>query len=108
MVHLHQLVIHILIFVIGNKLLVPSNSRPKLNKGEFHYFDLIGLKAKLNNDEDFVGQVIDLLHTGNDLLEIELFKGGKVLVPFVKEIVPEVNIKGGWIKLTPPPGLFET
>ena len=94
--------------LIGNKLLVPSNSRPKLNEGEFHYFDLIGLNAKLNEGENFIGKVTDLIHYGNDLLEIELFTGGKVLVPFVKDIVPEVNIKGGWIKLTPPPGLFET
>ena len=92
--------------IIGNNLLVPSSSRPKLSKGEFHFFDLVGLKVKLDEADEFIGQVIDLKDGGNDLLEIEFFKGKSVLVPFVKEIVPEVNIEKGWIKINPPPGLF--
>jgi 16S rRNA processing protein RimM len=32
---------------------------------------------------------------------------GEVLVPFVKQIVPLVDIKKGQIVLTPPAGLFE-
>jgi len=32
---------------------------------------------------------------------------GDVLVPFVKAIVPEVDIAGGRVVVTPPPGLFE-
>jgi 16S rRNA processing protein RimM len=41
-----------------------------------------------------------------DLLAIET-PNGEVLVPFVKQIVPEVNIESGQIILTPPDGLFE-
>ena len=92
--------------LIGHKLLVPSNSRPSLSKDEFHFFDLLGLEVKIREEPQPIGLISDLLHAGNDLLEIELFKGEKVLVPFVKEIVPEVNIKEGWIKITPPPGLL--
>ena len=92
--------------LIGHRLLVPAESRPILAEGEFHYFDLIGLKAKLNNEENPIGVISDLIHAGNDLLEVDLFEGGKVLVPFVKEIVPKVNIKEGWIQITPPPGLL--
>ncbi|HKU11484.1 MAG TPA: ribosome maturation factor RimM, partial [Sinomonas sp.] len=32
---------------------------------------------------------------------------GEVLVPFVEEIVPEVDVEGGFIVVVPPPGLFE-
>jgi 16S rRNA processing protein RimM len=32
---------------------------------------------------------------------------GEVLVPFVKQIVPEVNVELGRVTLTPPEGLFE-
>ena len=49
----------------------------------------------------------DLISGGNDLLEVELSDGRRVLVPFVEAIVPEVDLDGGWIRLTPPPGLLD-
>jgi 16S rRNA processing protein RimM len=33
--------------------------------------------------------------------------GEEILVPFVEQIVPEVNLGEGFILLTPPDGLFE-
>jgi 16S rRNA processing protein RimM len=41
----------------------------------------------------------DLLHVTTDT--------GNVLVPFVKAIVPVVDISAGTLTVTPPPGLFE-
>jgi 16S rRNA processing protein RimM len=42
-----------------------------------------------------------------DLLVIEDAQGAEILVPFVEEIVPEINLEDGYVVLTPPPGLFE-
>jgi 16S rRNA processing protein RimM len=42
-----------------------------------------------------------------DLLVIEDEAGKEVLIPFVEEIVPEVNVADGYVVLTPPAGLFE-
>jgi 16S rRNA processing protein RimM len=33
---------------------------------------------------------------------------GEVLLPFVKDFVPEVNIEAGVVRITPPGGLFES
>jgi 16S rRNA processing protein RimM len=41
-----------------------------------------------------------------DLLTVKT-DAGDVLVPFVKAIVPSVDIKAGTMTVTPPPGLFE-
>ena len=41
-----------------------------------------------------------------DLLAIET-SNGEVLVPFVKQIVPSVDIEKSQVVLTPPAGLFE-
>ena len=92
---------------IGFKLLVPSSSRPHLRENEYHYLDLIGLQAKLDPNEDEIGEVTNLLNAGNDLLEIKLKNGKKVLIPFVEPIVPTVSLKDGWIIITPPPGLLD-
>ena len=93
--------------IIGWKLVIPVNNRPELGKDEYHYFDLIGLEARRGPQKTLIGHVTDLLYGGNDLLEIELVEGKKVLVPFVKEIVPEIEIKEKWLLINPPPGLLE-
>jgi 16S rRNA processing protein RimM len=56
-----------------------------------------------------IGRVKDLLHAGNDLLEVELASGGQqpLLIPFVQAIVPSVHLDEGWIGITPPQGLLE-
>jgi 16S rRNA processing protein RimM len=42
-----------------------------------------------------------------DLLMVTTAEGEEILIPFVEQIVPEVNIEEGFILLTPPDGLFE-
>ena len=93
--------------IIGWKLVIPVDSRPNLGKDEYHYFDLIGLEARKGPDKTLIGFVTDLIKGGNDLLEIELVEGKKVLVPFVKEIIPEIKLKEKWLLINPPPGLLE-
>ena len=92
--------------IIGWSLVIPIDSRPNLNSDEYHYFDLIGLEARRGSKKTLIGYVTDLIKGGNDLLEIELVEGKKVLVPFVKEIVPEIEIKEKWLLINPPPCLL--
>ena len=92
------------------KILVETNKLPKLKKEEFHLLELVNLQVKtLENDElKIIGKVINLENEKNNLLVIELFKNQKkVLVPFVKEIVPLVDIKNNFIVINPPKGLLE-
>ena len=66
---------------------------------------LVGLTAFVG--EEVVGKVIRVDHLpAQDLLAIET-SNGEVLVPFVKQIVPSVDIQKGQVVLTPPAGLFE-
>ena len=92
------------------KILVKTKKLPKLKKEEFHLLELINLQVKtLENDElKIIGKVIDLENEKNNLLIIELFKNQKkVLIPFVKEIVPLIDIKNNFLILNPPKGLLE-
>jgi|SRR5690625_5285024 len=55
-----------------------------------------------------IGEVVDLIPgAAQDLLEVRLADGREVLIPFVEEIVPEINDKVGAVVITPPPGLLE-
>ena len=92
------------------KILVQTNKLPKLNKEEFHLLELINLQVKISENEELktIGKVIDLENESNNLLVIELFNNQKkVLIPFVKEIVPEVDLKNNFLVITPPKGLLE-
>lgn len=94
--------------LVGHLLLANAADRPPLEEGEFHLLDLEGLEVRLLADGSTIGTVRDLIHGGNDLLEVELTRGQRrVLIPFVEAIVPEVRLEEGWIGLTPPPGLLE-
>ena len=92
------------------KILVKTDNLPKLKKEEFHLLELINLEVKiLENDElKIIGKVINLENEKNNLLVIKLFKNQKeVFIPFVKEIVPLVDIKNKFLVINPPKGLLE-
>ncbi|HEY4268550.1 MAG TPA: ribosome maturation factor RimM [Galbitalea sp.] len=66
---------------------------------------LIGLSVV--RDGVKVGSISQVDHLpAQDLLTVKT-DAGDVLVPFVKAIVPSVDIAAGTITVTPPPGLFE-
>jgi 16S rRNA processing protein RimM len=85
---------------------------------EFNDHDLIGLAAVTVAGER-VGTVTDVLHHGQDLLVITSGVSGagdagraagageEMLVPFVRAIVPEVDLAAGRLVLDPPPGLLD-
>ena len=94
----------------GSKLLVQVSEIPPLNKDEFHLTELVNLQVKIfeKNKLNIIGKIINLENEKNNLLVIQLLKSNKkVLVPFVKEIVPVVDIKNKFIIITPHPGLLE-
>lgn len=71
------------------------------------WFDhqLIGLTVL--RDGSAVGTIARLDHLPSQDLLIVDTADGEVMVPFVKAIVPTVDIAAGTVTVTPPPGLFE-
>ncbi|MDQ0276799.1 16S rRNA processing protein RimM [Arthrobacter silviterrae] len=67
--------------------------------------ELLDLEVRVGTE--VVGKVAGLRTLPvQDLLIVEDNDGDEVLVPFVDEIVPEVNLEDGYVRLTPPDGLF--
>lgn len=66
---------------------------------------LVGLTVL--RDGAAVGTVTHLEHLPAQDLLIVKTDAGEVMVPFVAAIVPLVDVAGGTITVTPPPGLFE-
>jgi 16S rRNA processing protein RimM len=118
------------------KLLVDKSDRPKLSQDEYHVADLMGTEVYHQQTGENIGVVVDLYSAGNDLLEIRLHKQPEdqakpekdlsqisrhskrkkyrpkpskpltVFIPFVKEIVPIVDLANQRLEISPPDGLI--
>jgi len=90
----------------GAKLFVETEELDDDDEEGWYEHELVGLEARVGSQ--VVGRVTALnTLPAQDLLVIEGADGREILVPFVEEIVPEVNPDGGYVLLVPPPGLFE-
>lgn len=90
----------------GAKLFIETEELDEDDAEGWYEHELVGLEARVASQ--VVGKV-SALHTMpvQDLLVIETADGKEILVPFVEQIVPEVNVAEGFVLLTPPDGLFE-
>jgi len=73
------------------------------------YYDdaLIGL-AVVTQDGEPIGVVAEVLHLpAQDVLAVATAEGREVLVPFVSEIVPDVDLEAGRVVVHPPDGLLD-
>ena len=91
----------------GLTLHIPRSALPKLEEDEFYHSDLIGLQV-ITTSGEVLGTVSAVEDFGaSDVLEVD---GGPVkglVVPFTKEVVPEIDLNTGWVMVDPPDGLLE-
>lgn len=93
----------------GVEFYVDRNRLPDVEDDSTFYFeDLIGLVA-INENGSALGQVVAVQNFGaSDLLEVRPATGGAtVLVPFTREIVPDIDREAGWLLMLAPEGIFE-
>ncbi|MEV0940012.1 ribosome maturation factor RimM [Micromonospora wenchangensis] len=92
----------------GTLLGVDSASvAPPEDPEEFHDHQLVGL-AVVTPAGEHLGEVAKIDHApASDLLVLRRPQGGSALIPFVKAIVPEVDLAGGRVVVDPPAGLLD-
>ncbi len=92
----------------GAKLLVSAASRPPLDEGEYHLMDLMGMAVFDQVQNAPIGTVVGLATAAQDLLQVQLTDSEQViLIPFVDEIVPVVDLEAKRLEVVPPPGLLD-
>ena len=90
----------------GAKLFIETEDLDEDDDEGWYEHELVGLEARIGSS--VVGKVTALnTMPVQDLLMVTTPEGKEILVPFVEQIVPEVNVEEGFILLTPPDGLFE-
>jgi 16S rRNA processing protein RimM len=88
-------------------VLVPVDALPELDDpDDFYDHELVGLTARLLDGTE-IGEITAVRHEGSDLLVVRRPDAGDLLVPFVKAIVPTVDLAAGYVVVDPPEGLLE-
>ena len=88
-------------------LLVPLADLPQLEDPDSYYdHQLVGLTAQLLHGS-VLGEVTAVRHEGTELLVVRRPGAGELLVPFVRAIVPTVDVAAGHLVVDPPEGLLE-
>ncbi len=75
----------------GLKLYIERSALKSLSEEEYYQRDLLGATV-LNTEREIIGKLLHIHNYGaQDILDISLNDGTMILVPFQKEIVPEVS-----------------
>ncbi|MEU1745057.1 ribosome maturation factor RimM [Micromonospora arida] len=92
----------------GTLLVVDSaDVTPPDDPEEFHDHQLVGL-AVVTPAGERLGEVARIDHApSSDLLVLRRPEGRTALIPFVRAIVPEVDLAGGRVIVDPPAGLLD-
>lgn len=92
----------------GTRLLVEIDPQLRpTDPEEFYDHQLVGLRAVTVAGQE-IGEVIDVLHLpAQDVLAVRSADRGEVLIPFVTEIVPEIDLSAGLVRVDPPAGLLD-
>ncbi|MBD3333977.1 MAG: 16S rRNA processing protein RimM [Candidatus Eisenbacteria bacterium] len=86
---------------------VPAGELPALEPDRYYYFQLAGLDV-VDAAGEPVGRVADVVEApGQTLLVVEDRKGRERIVPFVGELVAEVDLDAGRLRLAAVEGLLD-
>lgn len=92
----------------GIGLFVDAESLPEPeDDDEFYDHQLIGLAVHHHTSGEVLGSIVDVMHLpAAPVLVVNRPDGTEELVPFVRAIVPDVDITAGRVTVDPPDGMF--
>ncbi|MCQ6274071.1 ribosome maturation factor RimM [Bacillus sp. V3B] len=90
----------------GGILKVPESQLGKLQKDEYYFHEIIGCTVITDEGEE-VGKVKEILTPGANDVWVVKGKGGKEqLIPYIADVVKEINVVEKKITITPLEGLL--
>jgi 16S rRNA processing protein RimM len=91
----------------GGTLRVREEDVPDLPEGEYYHYQILGMKVMDRESGEYLGEVVDILSTeGNDVYVV---RGGdrEHLIPAIREVVREVDVRGNRMMISRMEGLDE-
>lgn len=94
--------------LLRGKVLWMNRNDASLEEGEYYIQDLMGCKAVDIDSNVEYGIITDVFKTGaNDVYEVTDNKSSKYLIPVIPDVVKNVDVYSGEIKIKPLKGIFD-
>lgn len=91
--------------LVGRDLYLPLKFLPKLDDDQYYFHDLKNLEVY--DGDQLIGRALEVYQMpSNNLLAVDI-NGKEALIPLVDEIVHTVDVAGGKILTSLPPGLLD-
>ncbi|MBF0846443.1 ribosome maturation factor RimM [Streptococcus danieliae] len=88
------------------QLKVDEENLSDLEDGEFYFYEIIGCKV-IDENKNIVGEIVDILQTGaNDVWVIKTDKNKEILIPYIEEVVKNIDIDNKIINIELMEGLI--
>ncbi|SFB20242.1 16S rRNA processing protein RimM [Lentibacillus halodurans] len=91
----------------GRYLTISKHQLTELDENEFYYHEIIGSHVYLTNGE-YIGAIKEILAPGaNDVWVVQREKGKDVLVPYIEDVVKQVDVSAEKVVIEPMEGLLD-
>jgi 16S rRNA processing protein RimM len=88
-------------------LKIKESQLGKLEEGEFFFHEIIGCTVFTDEGEE-IGEIVEVLTPGaNDVWVIKRAAGKDILIPYIEQIVKEVDVSAKKVIITPMEGLLD-
>ncbi|HOM98505.1 MAG TPA: ribosome maturation factor RimM, partial [Acetomicrobium sp.] len=92
----------------GGLIMITREERVELPEGCYWLDDLLGLVVVDVESGDPLGTLVEIMPTGsNDVYVVEAQDGKKRMLPAISEVIKEINLEEGLVKVHLMEGLWE-
>lgn len=91
----------------GAMIKVPESQLQPLDEGEYYFHEIIGCTV-VTEDGETIGEIKEILTPGaNDVWVVKRKKGGDVLIPYIADVVKQVDVENKTITIHVMEGLLD-
>jgi len=91
----------------GAIIKIPETQLQPLNEGEYYFHEIIGCTV-VTEDGEPIGEIKEILTPGaNDVWVVKRKKGGDVLIPYIDDVVKQVDVENKTITIHVMEGLLD-
>jgi 16S rRNA processing protein RimM len=92
--------------LVGMDLVVYRSQLPELEDDEFYWHDLIGLRVLTESGEE-LGRLAEIFSTGSNDVYVVRKGNREYMIPALEDVVKEINLAAGTMKVSPMEGLLD-
>ncbi len=82
----------------GKLVQVRAEDAPSPGAGEYYYYQLIGLEV-WSEEGEYLGRVVEVFPTGSNEVLVVRGESGEILLPAIEEVVREVDLVAGRMRV---------